>query len=40
MFNNMIADIISNETFNLGVTGIFFGGRKLNFSPVFVTIIF
>ena len=36
-FVDMIADIISNKTFNPIVTELFIGGRKLNISLAFIT---
>ena len=37
IFDKMIADIISNKTFNQIVTELFIRGRKLNISTVFIT---
>ena len=37
VFDDMIADMLSNEKLNLIVTKLFFIGRKLNFYLVFVT---
>ena len=37
VFDDMIADMLSNEKLNLIVTKLFFIGRKLNLSLVFVT---
>ena len=37
VFDEMIADIISNKKRHPGITGLFFMGRKLNISSVFIT---
>ena len=37
VFDNMIADIINNKKLNSTVTELFFWGRKLNISIVFIT---
>ena len=37
IFDKMIADMISNKTFNPIVTELFIRGRKLNISTVFIT---
>ena len=37
VFDEMIADIISNKKRHPGITGLFFMGRKLNISLVFIT---
>ena len=38
VFNYMIADILNNEKVNPIVTKLFIIGRKLNVSPVFITL--
>ena len=37
VFDDMIVDILSNKKLNLIVTELFFTGRKLNISIVFIT---
>ena len=37
VFDDMIVDILSNKKVNLIVTELFFTGRKLNISIVFIT---
>ena len=37
VFNDMIADMINNNKLNPVVTGLFFRGRKLIISIVFIT---
>ena len=37
VFDDMIADILSNKNLNPTVTKLFIRGRKLNISPVFIT---
>ena len=37
VFDNMVADMIINNKFNLIVTGLFIRDRKLNISLVFIT---
>ena len=37
VFEDMISDMISNKKHNQIVTELFFTGRKLNFSTVFIT---
>ena len=37
VFDNMIADMLSNKTINPIVTELFIRGRKLNISLVFIT---
>ena len=37
IFDDMIADMLSNKKLNLIVKIIFIRGRKLNISPVFIT---
>ena len=40
VFDNMIADILSNQKLNPIVTELFIRSRKLNISLVFITILF
>ena len=37
VFDNMIADMLSNKKINPIVTELFIRGRNLNISPVFIT---
>ena len=39
-FNDMIADMLSNEKLNPIVTELFIRGRKLNISLVFISVLF
>ena len=37
VFHDIVADMLSNEKFNLIVTELFIRGRKLNISLIFIT---
>ena len=37
VFDNMIADMLSNKKLNSIVNELFIRGRKLNISPAFIT---
>ena len=40
LFDDVIADVLSNKKLNPIVTELFIRGRKLNISLVFITILF